>query len=246
MADDPKAPIPAAQEGGPGTETGGVDVTKTVKIKMSGKEFEVAPELASAYEAREQEFQRKVSENSGELGTLRKYKQEVEPVLTQLRSSPQGQSTGTNLNVLWYENPEAAAKVVEDRVSQRLTAQYQQAESIKAFWDGFYSENKDLAEDKFVVKAVFSEKYGELAPLSIREAQTKLADATRDELLRISRKMKSENTTLNRSGELEEASGERAPKPTAAELEDRNAPKTLSEVIASRRQARRQVKTTQK
>ena len=156
MADD-KAP---ASQGGPGPEPqpspeGGVEVSRTVKIKMAGKEFDVAPDLAGAYEDRERDFQKKMSANSEELGSLRRFKQDADAYLMR-QPAPQAPAQGPNLNVLWYENPEAAAKIVEERVATRLRGEYLQTEALKEFWTGFYRANQDLQEDDFFVKAVFS------------------------------------------------------------------------------------------
>lgn len=161
------------------TPTGETVVTSPgKKLTISGKEYDVPPELADALEERELVFSQKLSENSDELGQLRKEKadREVKP--------PEPQK-GVQFGELIFEDSDKFSteikKLVDEAVSKKaasvqstLTAEQQKT----AFWDKFYVGHKEFSRESqgYLIGAILTQHYNDWERLPAEKAMEKLAE----------------------------------------------------------------------
>lgn len=89
-----------------------------------------------------------------------------------------------------FVNPkEAIARLKAEakaEIMAEVSAAYTQAESKKDFWSGFYAENEDLRDEKFIVEAVLGREWAKLKDLPPADAAKKLSEAAKKELMRLS------------------------------------------------------------
>jgi hypothetical protein len=187
----PVNPDSAAIVGGPGQETppAGTVVTQSgVQFVIDGREFVVDPNLAQALQAREQGFNRKLSETSQELGELRKLRQQV----AQPPPAQPTQPAQPDIATLLFTDPAQALAIHEQQIMAKISQAYQADVNQRKFWADFYADNDDLdpAVDDKLVKVVMQENYTELNSLPLSDARKKLADLTRHEILRLTQRNK--------------------------------------------------------
>jgi len=231
---DPKAPDPTPAvpiiAGGPGGEPEPA-APKLVKVKHGGKDLDLPEDAATAWQEREREYERKMSQQGAELGELRTWRKTVEQQI-----APKKEPAEPDLNTLWFENPQAAYQKIKQEIRQEITGDYRRDQALRSFWDGFDRENPDLRDDRWVAEATFTEHLDTLADMTPAKAREELADLTRKKILKLTRKVKPTDTDTNPRTLLEPASGDRPPRPARDEDEG---PKSMTELIAARRAARR-------
>lgn len=120
---------------------------------------------------------------------------------------------------------------IEKSVKGELTNSYQQAEGEKDFWRDFYKSNDDLKDDDFLVKAVLKENLQLLAPMVVPDAAKRLAELTRERIMRYTGN-KLPSTTKKAVTE-----GSNPPSPVKKEPEPDKVV-TLSDLIKARRAKR--------
>lgn len=76
------------------------------------------------------------------------------------------------------------AEIVEKKVTDRLTAAYGRDRSTQAFWDQFYGKHPDLKTDHDLVDITLKSNLGEMSSMSVDKAMERLADLTRERILR--------------------------------------------------------------
>ena len=192
-----QAPAEESASPGPATE----------KVKLADTEFELPPEVALALkkerEQRDIEAQRRLSEQSQELGELRKL---IEQRVPEPQSEPEPDDPLVGVGDRLFDNPDATvqeivaaavAKAMEqtEKKFTDLTAQQQQQAQQQQFWDSFYRDNNDLRreDDHWIVSAVGQEFAGELDPMPISQAKERLAELTRARILNIAKRGQSSN-----------------------------------------------------
>lgn len=229
----------APPETEPDDEPSGDAPPDLVRVKLNGQDLEVTPEVAEAIQAREDEFRRRMGERSNDLGELRGFREKFNQLF-----SGQDQSTQqpTPIHQLLFEDPEAAIQLLEENITNKLTGAYQQQRAQDLFWSDFYGENPDLKGEDTLVQGVLNRHMDRLADLRGSMARSQLADLTRKEILRLSRKAKSGGDGEDISGQngrqFSESGGQRrAPRRPAADEDD--APKTLGESIRRNRQRKK-------
>ena len=242
--DQPITPAPILA-GGPGGEMAPAPPQQTppadppsppsrVKMKLGGREVELEPEIAEVVQSREREFQQKLSEHSNELGELRRFRQSVQQTVT-----PPAAPQAPELETLLFENPKAALSRLRQEITEDVTQQYRQDQHRQQFWRDFYRANDDLdSSDELMVQAVMSSHWGELQALPMSEAIKRIGDMTRNEILRISKKLKTGGETLPVNRAIVEGAGVPAPKRTASTEPD-DGIHSLSDVLRKRREQRR-------
>ena len=133
-----------------------------------------------------------------------------------------------------FENPRAAlaefGRRVEERVTTRLTRQYQQDQGTSRFWADFYREHKDLESDHDLVQMTLNAHLGDLANIPVGQAINKLADLTRQRIMRYSKKSAGRKATVE---------GNDPPQPGRAPREEPNKIFTLGDMLKARRAQRR-------
>lgn len=141
----------------------------------------------------------------------------------------------TNWNDLLFTDPEkAVAQIKAEAVKEaedKMTASYQKDQGTKKFWDGFYDTNKDLKDDHDLVELTLNSNLSALANIPVADAMKKLADLTRERMLRYSGGVKPR-------GKKAFAEGSGTPSRKAAEEEHPDVT-SLSEIIRARRLRRR-------
>ena len=255
---DPRKPAPDPQDDAPGPEDRDRGVLKggpgqpdpepddrtpappaRKRIKVGGREFEVDPDLAAAVESRETEFSKKLSEQGRELGELRKRAQpgdQPDPAKTRPQEP--------NYEDLLYSDPRKFAQVIKEQTRAELRAEYEEDQVMREFWDGYGRRHPDLAEEELISRAMFVRHNTELLDLPTKKAQDRLAELVSGEILRISRRGKDNGNApkehdTGKRAVVEGASGDRGSTRASADDEERRQPKSLSEALALRRQARR-------
>lgn len=88
------------------------------------------------------------------------------------------------LSELIFEDPEKALQIHEQRVIQKLKAEESARKNEQAFWNDFYSKNKDLNQEDDLVQFVVQKHMGELAHLHPDQAAEKIAEYSRKAIVR--------------------------------------------------------------
>jgi hypothetical protein len=219
--------------GGPGQEEAQVEESEQpqlVEITISGKKYRVTPEVADAMSQRERDFDRKLNLNTQELGDLRKFKRQFDQ--PPQPSEPKG---GVDYDTLIFEKPSEALKAFKEELRKEFTSQYQADKKAENFWRSFYAKNNDLdpVEDDDIVQTVVARNWGELGPMEPGQAQERIAELARDRILRMTKRFHVNGNGNDRT--IVEPSS--SPMPKAPARED-TGPKTMSDIIRKRRQAR--------
>lgn len=235
-ADQPN-PDAAILQGGPeGTPQGAPaapvkpEPSATVTVKYGGQEFAVPPELGAALQAREQEFGRKLSEQGGELGELRKFRQSVQQTVT---PTPPPRDLGTML----FENPNEALVRHKEEIKSEIRQEYTQVQNERDLWLKFFQQNEDLDGEQPVVQLMLQQYGNEIRSLPESDRFKKLGDLTRREIIRIANKFKGggDEEDLPSGRAIVEGASTPRPKKVVTEPEK---PKSLSEIIRAGRQRR--------
>lgn len=181
---DPEPELPV--DPSPGPETLPPEPTGT-SIKIGGREFTVDPELASALEGRETEFNRKLSDQGREVGDLRAWRRQIE---TQLAPKPPNQEYDYDTQI--FERPREALGRFRQEIVSEIEQKYQGEQTQRRQWETFYKNNADLADEERLVKSIaqdlIHQGWGTREASEIPAFMDELAKQARSELLRIARK----------------------------------------------------------
>lgn len=151
-----------------------------VKVKVGKQELETDSATAAVLEG--------LLEQNQQLFT---YLQNLQAPNHQLRPAVKSPDSAAGYD---YENglftePKVALQhlreEIEADIRTKLTLDYNQAESAKSFWAGFYDEHKELKSEKLLVDAILARDYAKLANLSAEDASEKLSASVKKELLRL-------------------------------------------------------------
>lgn len=158
------------------------------EVTINGRKFSVDSDLAEQLAQRDRDFDRKLNDNSNELGRLRKLASEA---TSPTPPSPKGYDT------LLFEDPVGAV----NRIKEEIRQEYVKEKRLDMFWNKFYGQNKDLdrTEDDFIVKAILNDNLQTLTQLSEEEAASKLADLSRRQILKYQSKTKEDDTDNSRT-----------------------------------------------
>jgi len=105
------------------------------------------------------------------------------------------QVQGKKVSELLFEDPEKALEIHEQKILKRIKEEEAARNSEVAFWNKFYSDNKDLSDERDVVDFVLNKNWGDLRTMHPDKAGEKLADYTRKALMRF-KKTSSEKQEL--------------------------------------------------
>lgn len=139
-----------------------------------------------------------------------------------------------------FANPTATIKkamtMTEARVEKRLRAEYQKESGTQKFWSKFYDMHPDLKDDHDLVEVTLNSNLGSLANIPVDEAYGKLAELTRQRILRYAggaARTRSQKARAEGGGGTPASQAPPPPKP-----DDGNVT-TLSDLIQARRNRRR-------
>ncbi len=145
----------------------------------------------------------------------------------------------TNWDQEIFSKPgDAVKKIVKasvDRAVAQVRQEYNAEQGKEKFWQQFYAKNKDLKrdDDHDLVEMVLSKNLKDLANIPVADALTKLADLTRDRIMKYT-------GGQARKGKRAVAEGS-APTAPRTPPEKPKVPGSLSEVLKNRRNQRRGV-----
>lgn len=170
-----------------------------------------APEMFTNQESQQDQVEEQVTEQKEEskhapiyLGAkkfetvdeLARYTSELEQQKNQVSYQPVvQQSQEKPISELLFENPEKALELHEQRVIQKLKAEENKKQQEIDLWNRFYSNNKDLSEEREVVEFVLGKNWESLRHLHPDQAMEKLAEHSRGALARF-RKAPEKNQEL--------------------------------------------------
>lgn len=208
-----------------------------VEVEIAGKKYMVTAEMANAINA---EKANRSGEIERHLQSLGRKIEDVASTALRRDGKPEAKADDKPKMDFW-DNPEQffeslrsdiLSKVEEkvNGVKTELTSAYTSDRSTEKFWDGFYTDHKDLKEDKFIVDAVMRRDWDELKDMKSAEAKKILADRARKVLLKHGKTEKPDrDVQVEGAGALK------------AKTDKQDAPKvtSLTEVIKARREARR-------
>ena len=150
-----------------------------VHVRLSGKDLEVTPETAEALRLREEEFQRRLSEQGAELGRLRQTAQPPKPVKK------------VDYDTLLFESPQQAIDSLREEIKQEvfqvIGSAYQNDQNIRAFWGAFYQENPELSDAHDLVELMLNANLQSWAELPVSVARQRLADAVREKVHKLAK-----------------------------------------------------------
>ncbi len=142
-----------------------------VRVRFNGKTYMVPEDVADAWHAREENFNKKFGEVSEELGYLRR----------QAGGRQQGSQEQPQESSFW-EDPEGH---IERRFAQeRAQAQRQQAfqDAERAYWGSFYKAYPHLRSKQATVRGVMAQIIDSIKHLPPEESQARIAAAADREL----------------------------------------------------------------
>lgn len=134
---------------------------------------------------------------------------------------------------LMFDDPKKFVGELSGRISKQvvtdLGGKYQKDQGEKDFWREFYDEHDDLKEDRDLVQATLNSNIAALGDLPVSQAKKKLADLTRERILRYTGKQEK-----NDKGKKARVEGVGSPKTPQKQPEP---PKvvTLSDLLKARR-----------
>lgn len=205
------------------------------EVEVGGRRVRVEDDVAQAIEQERQQMRDELNRSQQQLDEVRTSSNQQQ---TQSGES-EGSETDSELEALWYTNPQKAANLVAERAQkaaeENLRKEYRKDKAWEQFWTSFYQANSHLKGDDDIVKMVFNQKYSDWSNLSVEEAQKRLADAASNRIIAIQRQAQSgESPQVEGGGGASEGRGKA--KATAGGEDE---PQTLGAVIKKRNQARR-------
>ena len=126
-------------------------------------------------------------------------------------------------------------KSIRDEITSELTSTYKRDQGERDFWGDFYKSNDDLKADDDLVKATLQKHLAELADLPVAKASERLAELTRERIMRYTGQAPKGGKKAVTEGAGQPTPGKKAPEPQKAV--------TLSDIIRARR-AKRVTKVT--
>lgn len=194
---------------------------KLVTVEYMGRKIQLPEDAAAVWQERETAMSRQ----GAELGEHRQWRKMAEQ---RLKPEPE-RPAEPDINTLWFENPQAAYQKIVSDVETRVESRYRQDQALKSFWDGFDRANEDLRDDRWLAETLLQQNFAELADLSPRKAQERLGEITREQILRLTKKVKPTDSPARNL--LEPASGERPERPAREEPEGH---KSISDLLRER------------
>jgi hypothetical protein len=103
---------------------------------------------------------------------------------------PKEEKPKTSYKDLIFTDPDKAVEQIQNEAVEKATAllrgQYERDQGTQKFWAGFYEKHKDLKDDKDLVELTLNSNLPSLANIPVDDAMKKLADLTRERIIRYS------------------------------------------------------------
>jgi hypothetical protein len=211
-----------------------------VTVKISGKTFQVDPDMAAALTEREDSFNRRFSEQGHELGELRRTVQGLT-----VRTAPADPEPDPDIE--FYSAPSKAVEkrlqAEREKIVQQVRDEYTRERARERFWADFYGDHRDLVGKEVVVEAVVLREWDDLKDRPGHEARQVLATKVR-EVLGAPAKEPSSRKALQATTIVTERPAQGARQATRPAVEE--SPRTLSAVLRKRAAARREAAKSRK
>ena len=127
-------------------------------------------------------------------------------------------------------------KNVREEITNELTSQYRRDKGETEFWTDFYKDHDDLKADDDLVRTTLQSHMAELADLPVKKAAAKLAELTRDRILRYTNGTTPKGKKAVTEGASQPSGGKKVEQPSK--------PLTLSDIIRARKAKRFNKATT--
>lgn len=138
-----------------------------------------------------------------------------------------------------FANPKDALKkamtMTAVSVEKKLRAEYQRDRGTSQFWDKFYAKHPDLRDDHDLVEVTLNSNLPDLANIRVDDAYTRLAELTRERILRYTGGAVRKNPKARAEGGSGGPPVGGAPAPKQDEVKVTS----LSQFVRSRREKRR-------
>lgn len=177
---------------------------------------------------------------------------QTKPKKKQVRDEPDDEDDeDAELDALMFTDPAKYRKIMREQlrkdILKEVRSEYSADQGQKTFWRDFYDENDDLKEYDFIVRSTLQENMSDLKDMQTAEAAKKLAELSRDKLLKIAKKMGKGRRGSDESEHVEGgAPARRGRDSLPQELEDQDVadkkagmPLTLGGMLKLRREERR-------
>jgi len=103
---------------------------------------------------------------------------------------PKEEKPKTSYKDLIFTDPDKAVEQIQNEAVEKATAllrgQYERDQGTQKFWNGFYEKHKDLKDDKDLVELTLNSNLPSLANIPVDDAMKRLADLTRERIIRYS------------------------------------------------------------
>lgn len=140
-----------------------------------------------------------------------------------------------------FQDPQKALKIhadmIRNQVKDEMTQMYQREQGTQKFWNDFYQQHPDLKDDRDLVEMTLNANLNDLIDEPVPQAIDKLADLTRQKILRYSGKGQNKDSEKKSSRKKAQVEGAANRTPPPAPQED-DGPSTLSDLIRSRQKVR--------
>lgn len=153
--------------------------------------------------------------------------------------APKGDET--DWDSLMFSNPKQAVALIKKQAKEEtqaeLRAEYNREQGTQKFWNSFYAKHKEFNRDQDhdLIELTLNSNLPNLANIPVTEALDKLADLTRDRILRYAGgKPRSKKAVVE---------GAEPPTPRGPPRATDKRPASLSDVIAKRKDVRRAKRT---
>ena len=144
-----------------------------VRIRYAGNTYEVPEHLADVWAKREEEFQRKLTEQGRELGQLRQQTRQ-EPA----KVTPPAKDDDEDL--AFFQSPSEVIRRREEALREQLREEFRQEQRLieqrKEYWNAFYQSNPSLVGREKLVNAVVAQEYEAIKDLSPAESRARIAE----------------------------------------------------------------------
>lgn len=140
----------------------------------------------------------------------------------------------------FFADPAGYETKLEQRILNKAAAAQAAAKNMDNFWGGFWSDNKELKQDKHesFVNGILAANRATLDPLSMTDARAKLGELVRDAIISVG----GARPKSNEGRAMVEGGGSPAPKAPAKDADSGKAPAgSLSAAIKKRQADRRKL-----
>lgn len=180
----------------------------TTKLKLGGKEYDVTPDVAEAIESYRRELNERDGRRGSEVERIRREMEDLRKTVTKPAEPKQPDAPLPPNPLLVLQDPEAYQRemlayvnAVNAQRDQALRQEYTQAEQTrqqeldrKMNWDRhvakFYQTHPDLVGEEDLVDIVWRQNFDEIRDLPVTDGFERIADLTRNRILRYAGKAK--------------------------------------------------------